>query len=619
MRKIIALLTPLIWCAFFAIPAHAQIQLTALIDGSQEVPTTSTSGSGLGSFSVSADLSSVWYSITISNLTGNLTSAHIHRAAEGSNGPVVKTLLFDKGTATGVWSRNDSEPFTKELLAELLTGRLYVNVHSNRFPNGEIRGQIFLDADISFSIALDGTQEVPPITSPATGTGTLTLYYDLSAVVFDIALTGLPQPVTAAHFHRGARGENGPSILPLTVFGNIIVDFWSDLDSIPLTLDIVKDFIQGNIYLNVHTSANPNGEIRGQVQLEGGIGLQSLLSASQVAPNPPPSSGLGTGSLSLNGDFTELRYRITVDDLSGPITAAHIHRGDVQTNGPVVKTLQFSNGTAIGVWKKSDSEPFTEDLVHDLILGSLYVNVHTSSYPDGEIRGQIKLTTDIGFVATLDGSQEVPRVNSSGTGSASMLYIKGTGEFRYDLQTSGLSGDPTSAHIHRGARGVNGPVVKTLTLFPSGIGFGYWAKDDPEPLSRELVKELLRGNLYINAHTASFQNGEVRGQIARDWSSLTHVERISSAIPDAFTLGQNFPNPFNSSTAIPFALHQRSDVDLAVYSMLGERISTLVSAPFEAGSYSVKFATDHLPSGLYCYRLTTGDGLVLARTMTVLK
>jgi hypothetical protein len=84
-------------------------------------------------------------------------------------------------------------------------------------------------------------------------------------------------------------------------------------------------------------------------------------------------------------------------------------------------------------------------------------------------------------------------------------------------------------------------------------------------------------------------------------------EKPLGRIPDAYGLSQNFPNPFNPSTGIRFALKDRSPVRLSVFDITGREIETLVDGVREAGEYEVTFFPDNLSSGVYLYRLTAGD------------
>lgn len=89
-------------------------------------------------------------------------------------------------------------------------------------------------------------------------------------------------------------------------------------------------------------------------------------------------------------------------------------------------------------------------------------------------------------------------------------------------------------------------------------------------------------------------------------------------VPHTFALQQNYPNPFNPSTHIPFDLAQRGLVTLIVYNILGQKLATLVDGVLPAGTYTVAWQPEDLPSGIYLYRLKTGRG-VLSGTMTLRK
>ena len=88
-------------------------------------------------------------------------------------------------------------------------------------------------------------------------------------------------------------------------------------------------------------------------------------------------------------------------------------------------------------------------------------------------------------------------------------------------------------------------------------------------------------------------------------------EEREDALPAAFSLAQNYPNPFNAATTIRFTLSTRTDVELALYNLTGQKIATLAAGEHPAGTYSFTWdgrdkSGRALATGLYLYRLRAG-------------
>ncbi|HSH00092.1 MAG TPA: T9SS type A sorting domain-containing protein, partial [candidate division Zixibacteria bacterium] len=89
-------------------------------------------------------------------------------------------------------------------------------------------------------------------------------------------------------------------------------------------------------------------------------------------------------------------------------------------------------------------------------------------------------------------------------------------------------------------------------------------------------------------------------------------------LPAEFVLSQNHPNPFNPETTIDFALPRRAEVELSIYNVLGQRVTTLFSGEAAAGRHTVNWRADAYASGVYFYRLSAGE-TTLTRKMLLLK
>jgi hypothetical protein len=133
------------------------------------------------------------------------------------------------------------------------------------------------------------------------------------------------------------------------------------------------------------------------------------------------------------------------------------------------------------------------------------------------------------IAATLGGSQQVPPVQSPGSGTFAGTIRADNKSIAYRLTFSRLSTRVIAAHIHAGARGTNGPVVVffcggggrpacpanggtvTGTITAANVvGGGGIKRGD----LRGLIKAIMDGNTYVNVHSTKYKDGEIRGQIS---------------------------------------------------------------------------------------------------------
>lgn len=232
----------------------------------------------------------------------------------------------------------------------------------------------------------------------------------------------------------------------------------------------------------------------------------NLTGTQEVPPNA--SSAIGFARASLNAAGTQLTVSVHFSGLGSNLTAGHIHgAGGPGVNAPVLFNLNPTTGVTQGAVIAA-SFAISPTQLADLRGGLHYVNLHSSGFPGGEIRGQLLADTPI--VAPLDARQEVPPNASTARGSGSVFVNPATSQVMASLSWSGLSGAAIAGHIHAAAAGINGPVICNLAPAASASGS---LTDVLCTLTAAQVSELQAGRTYFNLHTASFPGGEIRGQI----------------------------------------------------------------------------------------------------------
>jgi hypothetical protein len=252
----------------------------------------------------------------------------------------------------------------------------------------------------AFGGPLSGAQEVPAVATGATGEATVVISADNSTVWYVVSYTGLSGSLAAAHIHTGAAGVAGGVILPLTVVaspmrGTLTSANFTPSGAITTFAQAVAAIKAGATYVNLHTAANPGGEIRGQLVAKGDAHFASLAGAQEVPSVSTSGSGTGWAVISTGG--STVTYFVAYSGLSGPVAAAHIHLGNVGANGGVM--LPFVAGTSpmTGTLTAADFAPQGSvttfaGAVAAITAGGTYMNVHTAAHPGGEIRGQLAET-----------------------------------------------------------------------------------------------------------------------------------------------------------------------------------------------------------------------------------
>ncbi|HEX2398661.1 MAG TPA: CHRD domain-containing protein, partial [Mycobacterium sp.] len=251
----------------------------ASLSGAQESPAVSGSGTGSATFTISADGTSIAYSVTYSGLTGAVVAAHIHAGSVGVSGPIILPLTPAASPMTGTLTAADFKAAGgittfDGALAAIRAGGTYVNLHTAAHPGGEIRGQ--LNGPETFNATLTGASEVPAVQGNGVGFATIVIADDEKSITYTVTYAGLTGDVVAAHIHVGDLKTAGPIILPLKVgptpmTGTLTAADLKAAGGVNSFADAVAAIRAGNTYVNLHTAAHPGGEVRGQLVPPGNI------------------------------------------------------------------------------------------------------------------------------------------------------------------------------------------------------------------------------------------------------------------------------------------------------------------------------------------------------------
>jgi hypothetical protein len=365
---------------------------SGMLNAEQEVADVESDATGLATFNLSKNGEEVNYFVVVEGLTGPIQMAHLHNAPAGVDGPVIVNLM--SGIEGNVISGSFDPTEFDGLLEAMSAGEIYINVHTEEFPAGEIRGQLDLQEMLMHDAYLNVEQEIPaPMGTSANGLAVVGLNYTLDTLFYDVQLEGLTGPLTGAHFHDGALGETGDVLIGITndIDANRINGF---VTGAVLTNENIVKFLSGGIYLNVHTDMNPAGEIRGQVYKLIREGYTYELTGDQEVPSVI-TDAYGSGIASIDRDQTNVHFMMAYNDLTGPQTMAHFHSAPMGENGPVIFTLNpfFDQSetfdAAFGYWTDMDETPFDAAAAESFREGQVYVNIHTEENPGGELRGQV--------------------------------------------------------------------------------------------------------------------------------------------------------------------------------------------------------------------------------------
>ena len=576
---------------FLSAQRNGSMLFTARLTGAAEVPAVTTRAKGL----VTAVLvgNEMTVNAVFDSLSGPVTACHFHKAVRGANGGTFTSFLPNvRGNRLYV-----KVTLTNAQISDFMEDSVYLNVHTAANGGGEIRGQMSLQTDLMYAAVATGANEVPAVVTPATGVGSFVISNTFYKLNYKFVANGLSGPITAAHFHYGAPNRSGAVAFPLTFSGNVV-------SGALVTSGAFEDSLNnGNVYINIHTAANPNGEIRGQVYYQGaGIGFDGIIEGAQEVP-AVTTTAKGVMYAIVRATLDTLDYIVQVNGLTP--TAAHFHKGATGTNGGVLVNLAPANAAFPNAY--SGKVALTPALTDALVKDSLYANFHTTANPNGEIRGQVASILRTGLVSNLCGGQEVPAVTTTASGAGYMSISRDRTEAFLDVVTNGMSTNPSGGHIHRGAKGTNGPVSIDLTGVLLGRGNSVSGSLNTTNL-QPLMDSIVNGLSYFNFHTTANPGGEIRGQAAADLVQECLANSTFELNGEKFAV-KVAPNPVSSLLNISFNSNEELNAQIVITDLAGRQITTQ-KAQILRGSNNIDVNVANWNNGIYFIQMRQANRLL---------
>jgi hypothetical protein len=413
----------------------------------------------------------------------------------------------------------------------------------------------FSNAQTNFTATLSGTQENP--VALTTGYGAINATLSGNTLTVSGSFAGLTSNFDAnvaggAHIHKAIAGRNGgiELLLTTTVSANLKSGTYDAANNtFTLTAAQVAALNAREFYINIHSVAFPGGELRGQLLPSSDAYLQANLSGSNEVPSISTEANgnlvfeLVGNTLTASGSFDDLTGDVAVSIAGG----AHIHDAVAGRNGAVIfvlnLTLDADNRGAI-IQAANNAFTLSAAQVAALMANGNYINVHSTTFMSGELRGQITPISSAIFRAALTGAQEVPAINSPATGRI-VLTHDGLGNVTVSGSFNNLVDDLNTAiaggmHLHSGMAGTNAGVDFVLTptvsadnrsavLAPAANTFAF---------SPAQIETLFNRGYYVNVHSLAFASGELRGQVlplARTYlgTNLAGVNEVQPVVSPA--------------------------------------------------------------------------------------
>jgi surface protein len=262
---------------------------------------------------------------------------------------------------------------------------------------------------------------------------------------------------------------------------------------------------------------------------------------------------------------------------------------------------QYGNSTLLnpgrGYWVRT-SDAGTVVVSSDVSAKSVGTTLFSESTPVNANVIHVMLQTD---TTTLYWGGQLPAGLTAESFSLPPVPPAGVVDVRFDQDSRWVSDETAVIYVRQNQDPIS------IAVSPSELA-----------LNPNDTYQLIEYEEVVLIGKSDLESGQVFTLSPRTTRVALSTLEVRSELPAEFTLDQNYPNPFNPTTTIRFGLPEPADVSLEVYTVLGQKVMTLVNENRSAGWHTVSFNGSGLSSGVYVYRIQAG-GMVQTRKLMLVK
>lgn len=325
------------------------------------------------------------------------------------------------------------------------------------------------------------------------------------------------------------------------------------------------------------------------------------------------TTGIGSGWAVLSADKTQLSFTFAYTALTAKATIAHFHSGRRGQAGGVVSDITSAINKDSSGFVSSSWTGITSAQADSLLSGAIYLNIHTTAFPGGEIRAQVNPAMGTGYSLSLSGANQNPVINTPARGAGyAVLWSDST--LRYRMTFSGLTGPVTNSHFHLGAAGVAGPVAQGIDFKATDNTLsGSWK------LSTTALDNVRGERYYVNVHTAANPSGEIRAQVRPpSFTTTVGVRQLNTLTATRLNMSIT-PNPATEMVTMNVALPQAGNVSMRVYDALGRAVSEAIEGTWTSGTATARFNVSSYTTGMYYCRISLASGETAVQGFVVVR